>query len=729
MMLMAVLAAPPALDAQQRTDAPRTRRDSAAQALRGVLITAPRRAGTVTTAPRLVANMLTTGTKSEVIAISGTTTNVAEKVGRQLFAEVPGLFVYDMDGSGNQLNVSARGLDAHRSWEFSVRQNGVVTNSDVYGYPASHYSAPMEAIERVELVRGTAALQYGSQFGGMLNYVVKTPDTTRAATFDSRSSGGSFGLLSTWNSVGGKVGRVAYYAYASARRSDGYRTNGKSTSDAEYASASLPLSSNLALRADIARSRYLYQQPGPLTDIMFAVDPRQSTRSRNWYSPDIIVPSVSLSWTPTSTTRATLLVSGVFGSRSSVAIGGFAVQADTAVGGQFAVRQVDVDRYDSRTVELRGMHDRTLFSRPSTLSAGVILSDNDLWRRQRGAGSRGTDYSLTLQPNATFQRNLHYLTENIAAFSELEVRVTPLWTIIPGARVERGTTRLRGSLAYYDPADTPRNVSHNFPLFGIRSSYRFVSGGEWYGGGSQAYRPMILKDVLPETATERTDRTLKDARGWTIETGFRRSFAGGFSYDVGGFAMRYANRFGLLTLTDSLGAAYTYKTNVGTSRTLGLEGRVGLPLGTTHGTAFRAFSAASVMDARYVAGTVISGRTNVSVRGNEVESAPHLIVRGGLTAISNRFSLTTQVSHVSRTFADARNTATPSANGATGIVPAYTLVDLHGSLTLPRRIALSGGVSNLFDLHYFTKRPQFYPGPGVWPSDGRSVFLSLGLYR
>ena len=35
----------------------------------------------------------------------------------------------------------------------------------MYGFPASHYSIPMEAVEKIELVRGTGSLQYGAQFG------------------------------------------------------------------------------------------------------------------------------------------------------------------------------------------------------------------------------------------------------------------------------------------------------------------------------------------------------------------------------------------------------------------------------------------------------------------------------------------------------------------------------------------------------------------------------------
>ena len=180
---------------------------------------------------------------------------------------------------------------------------------------------------------------------------------------------------------------------------------------------------------------------------------------------------------------------------------------------------------------------------------------------------------------------------------------------------------------------------------------------------------MILEDELPQAANERTDRNIRDARGSTVESGIRRTFATGLSYDVGAFGMHYANRLGLLTLTDSAGAPYTLKANVGTTRTLGLEARLGLPLGTAagaawraFGAAWRAFGAASSIDARYVRGSIVSATTNVDVRNNEVESAPRWIVRSGLSATRERVSSSVQVSHVARTCADALSTVTPSAN-------------------------------------------------------------------
>ena len=140
----------------------------------------------------IVGTYIFTGKKNEVISLTQMDANLTDKTGRQIFAKVPGVFVYDMDGSGNQINISTRGLDPHRGWEFNIRKDGVLTNSDMYGYPASHYSMPLESIERIELVRGTGSLQYGSQFGGMLNYVSKQGDTTKSIHFESYNTVGSF---------------------------------------------------------------------------------------------------------------------------------------------------------------------------------------------------------------------------------------------------------------------------------------------------------------------------------------------------------------------------------------------------------------------------------------------------------------------------------------------------------------------------------------------------------
>ncbi|RYG40044.1 MAG: TonB-dependent receptor, partial [Chitinophagaceae bacterium] len=291
------------------------------------------------------------GKKTEVIELAQIPADITNKTGRQLFAKIPGVFVYDMDGAGNQINIASRGLDPHRGWEFNSRKDGIIINSDMYGYPASHYSMPLESIARIELVRGTGSLQYGAQFGGMLNYVTKQGDTTRPFSFESVNTVGSFNLLSTYNAIGGKSGKFKYYAYMHKKSRNGYRDNEHTESEAESVMFTFEPTGRLSIRAEWARSKYLYRIPGALTDSMFYADPTQATRSRNYFSPDIHIPSVNINWQIAMQTKLQLTLSAVLGKRNSVQFDKPTNVRDTIVTatGTYNNRQVDIDAFHSYT--------------------------------------------------------------------------------------------------------------------------------------------------------------------------------------------------------------------------------------------------------------------------------------------------------------------------------------------------------------------------------------------
>ena len=122
-------------------------------------------------------------------------------------------------------------------------------------------------------------------------------------------------------------------------------------------------------------------------------------------------------------------------------------------------------------------------------------------------------------------------------------------------------------------------------------------------------------------------------------------------------------------------------------------------------------------------------RVNRSLRGNQVEGVPAFIGRSGLTATAARWSATLLASHTTASYADPLNTVAPTPNGARGRVPAYTVVDVDGAVTVTQWLRLGAGVSNVLGARYFTKRPTFYPGPGVWPSDGRALRITADLTR
>lgn len=677
--------------------------------------------------PALQATYLWSGKKNEVINVQNIDANIAERTPRQIFAKVPGVFVYDMDGTGNQMNISTRGLDPHRGWEFNNRTNGVLTNSDMYGYPASHYSIPMEAVERIQLVRGTGSLQYGAQFGGMLNYITKRPDSTKAFSFETVNSGGSFGLLSTYNAVSGRIGKVEYYVYVNKRVSEGYRDNSRSDYGAESVMISYSPTANLKLKAELGHTHYVYQFPGPLTDSMFLTNPRQSTRARNYFNPDIFIPSFSLDWKLGNKTRLVLTTSAVLGSRNSVQFDRPATVADAIdpITLQYAARQVDIDHFNSYTTEVRLLHRYTLLQYQSSFVAGVQIMNNDLHRQQLGKGTTGSDFDLSLsQPG--FGRDLHFKTKNFAAFIENNFRVSSKLSINPGVRVELGQSDMTGTINYYDPGQVPNTIKHNFPLLGVNAEYQLTGNSNFYGGWSQAYRPVIFKDIIPASVYEKSDKNLKDAYGYNLEAGFRGSTRS-LQWDVGLFQLQYNNRLGVLSEKDANGNFYLLHTNIGNSLTQGLELFAEYALPISNQVSFSVFTSTAFMNARYTAGAVRSGENNIDIRGNNVESAPSVITRNGLNIKFNKSSFSLLYSYTGKSYADALNTKTPSANGAVGLVPSYGLLDINASFKLSDRLTARLNINNVTDKHYFTKRPTFYPGPGVWSSDGRSFVVSVGI--
>ncbi|MBX2947415.1 MAG: TonB-dependent receptor [Cyclobacteriaceae bacterium] len=675
--------------------------------------------------PESSGTYLWSGKKNEVISLGGTNANIAEKTGRQIFAKVPGVFVYDMDGSGNQMNISTRGLDPHRGWEFNIRRNGSITNSDMYGYPASHYSIPMEAVDRIELVRGTGSLQYGAQFGGMLNYVTKAPDSTQAFSLESISTAGSYGLLSTYIAASGTVGKFQYATYYTKRVSDGYRENSETDYDAQSLQLIYSPVNSLKLTAELSRSNYLYRIPGPLTDEMFAQDSRQATRSRNYFNPEIYVPSFQVDWKLSDNTKVSWLTSAVLGDRNSVMFDRPANVPDVIdpITNQFAPRQVDIDNFNSYTSELRLLHTYTLNRRESKLVAGMQYFNNDLHRRQQGKGTTGTDFDLTVT-DLVFGRDMHLKSTNVALFAENKFQVTDELSITPGIRYETGQSNLTGIISYYDADEVPNTIEHKFPLLGVSARYS-LKHGSLYAGWAQAYRPVIFKDIIPASVYERVDKNLKDAYGYNLEAGFRGNTKH-LRWDVGVFHLQYNNRLGAQALRDGQDEFYIYRTNIGNSATTGTELYLEYVAPLYKRVSLSAFTSTAVFNSRYTHAQIRSGESNVDISGNKLESVPDVITRNGITLRSALGSVSLLYSYVGKTFADAMNTVNPSATGAVGLVPGYGLFDLNSTFVF-RSVTVRINVNNITNKQYFTKRPSFYPGPGIWPSDGRSLVVSVGF--
>ncbi|MBL7810704.1 MAG: TonB-dependent receptor [Bacteroidetes bacterium] len=665
------------------------------------------------------------GKKNEIIDLTQKELGLAEKYGRQIFAKIPGVFVYDMDGTGNQINISARGLDPHRGWEFNQRKDGILTNSDMYGYPASHYNMPLEAVERIEMLRGTGSLQYGAQFGGMLNYVSKAPDSTKKFHLNAALGLGSFSLLSGFFRASGTIKKFQYNIWYNNKSSNGYRQNSRS----HYSSANISLfyhpGKKTSVKAEYTRSNYVVQLAGPLTDSMFQLNPRMSTRARNYYNPDIHITSLTVDLKPGKYTLVRIASSLLLGARNSVMFDKPATVADTVVTATNYQnnRQVDIDHFNSFTTEIRVLQKWMLLGREQALATGIQLMNNDLHRQQLGKGSTGEDFDIDLRASG-WGRDLHFKTKNRAFFAENRWAINNKLSINTGLRIEYGQTNLSGTIVYYKAENVPNAIPHRFPLFGTNLQYNLSRRVNVYGGWSQAYRPVIFKDIIPASVYEYSDKNLKDAYGYNAEMGIRGQWKG-LKWDISAYQMMYKNRLGTLALKDSLGNILIFRTNIGNSLTRGLECFLQWDIDIGSKWALSVFSSTAYTYAVYQSARVKSGNANIDISGNRVESTPALISRNGFTLKYNKYSLNGLYSYTSSSFADALNTRTPSVTGASGIVPAYGLLDLNFSWRLSPENSIILNLSNALNRAYFTKRPQFYPGPGIWPSDGRSVSITL----
>ena len=93
---------------------------------------------------------------------------------REAMATTPGILVSE-EPSSPIINFGYRGLDSQRSELMQVLKDGVSIKNEQFGFPETHYTPILDAVERIEFIRAGAALQFGPQPGGALNFVMKMP--------------------------------------------------------------------------------------------------------------------------------------------------------------------------------------------------------------------------------------------------------------------------------------------------------------------------------------------------------------------------------------------------------------------------------------------------------------------------------------------------------------------------------------------------------------------------
>jgi Fe(3+) dicitrate transport protein len=666
------------------------------------------------------------GKKSEVVVLNDITANKATNNSRQVFAKVAGLNIWESDGAGLQLGIGGRGLSPNRTSNFNTRQNGYDISADALGYPESYYTPPTEALDRIEVVRGAASLQYGTQFGGMINFVMKEGPEDKPFELTSRQTVGSWGFLNTFNSIGGTKGKIHYYGFYQYKRGDGWRENSGFDAHTAFGSVHYKPNSRFEVGFNYTYMDYLAQQPGGLTDVAFNQNARQSVRDRNWFKVNWNLLALTMDYRLSERTKINVRNFGLLAQRDALGFMGKINRPDDITQPRLLLQ----DQFNNFGNETRLIHRYDLGKSFSTLLVGARLY-RGFTDQQQGDGSTGSDanfrfFSETGAPNAS---NYDYLSRNAALFAENIFNITSKFSITPGVRYEWINTNAEGSyrnvmadqagnIIYDAVVPKDRKNTRNVLLMGLGLSYKPSEQMEVYGNFSQNYRAINFNDMRVINPNQFVDQHLKDESGYSADLGFRGNASGVLNYDASLFYLSYQNRINFRNIE---GTTNRIRTNVGDSRNIGIETFVEADLmklyyGQDHPTSLSAFSNVTLVDTRYTS-------PQKDINGKKVELAPAVIAKTGLSFKRNSFKLAYQYAYTARQYTDAPNSVLePTA--VVGIIPAYWVMDLSGSYTY-KRFTLESGINNLTDNRYFTRRATGYPGPGIIPSDARNYYLTL----
>ena len=709
------------------------------QDLEGVTISGKKEETSVMTTLRPVEGMaIYAGKKTEVIQLSNLTANLASNRARQIFAQVAGLNIWESDCAGIQIGVGGRGLSPSRTENFNTRQNGYDIAADALGYPESYYSPPMQAIEKVEVVRGAASLQYGPQFGGMINFVMKEGPKDKKFQAESIQSVGSYRFYNSYNAIGGTIGRFNYYSFFQYKFGKCWRCNSDFDNYTAYAGLRYTSKKGTTIKMEYTRMWYLAQQAGGLTDAQFNQDPQAAYRDRNWFRVKWNVMSLSLNHEFTSSSKLDVRLFGLISSREALGFQGPPNQSDPISNPASS----DIQKYrnlirgDFKNVggEFRFLHNYRIKNQPQVFLTGVRLYKGFTESRQGPADST-YDHVFEYEDVVANQSSSNHPSGNVAWFAENIFNVHKKLSITPGVRIEYIDTKTTGSarLVYRDQADNvildslrvgDSRSRRWFPLFGLGMSYKPLKGLEVYANFSQNYKPINFNDLWVSTPSARIDPNMKDETGFNADLGIRGRIKNAFQFDLTGFVMLYNDRIGYVQQVDpELFSVYRLRTNVSDARTVGVETYLRwnaietfLPASDW---ALGIFSNITWLNAQYVS----SGES--AFRNKRVELTPALLARTGVDLGWKDVKMSFLLSYTDQQFTDATNSI-QTVNAVNGIVPSYYVMDLNLGYKI-WKLNLNAGVENLTDNRYFTRRATGYPGPGIIPSSGRTFFVTIGI--
>ena len=673
------------------------------------------------------------GKKTEVILVDQSMANLASNNARQIYNQISGLNIYQNDDAGIQLHIGGRGLDPNRTSNFNTRQNGYDISADVLGYPESYYTPPAEAIKEIQVVRGAASLQYGTQFGGLINFVLKKPPNKKIEAV-IRNTIGSNKQYTNFTSLGGKKNKFSFYTFYNLKRGEGFRNNSNYKSNNIFIHLKQNLSSKTVITGEITYMNYLAKQAGGLSDKMFNDNPMQSNRSRNWFELDWFLYNLKFKHKFNENTNLSFSLFGLDAERNTI---GFRTNRVDQVD-PFTERDLIKGNFNNHSAELKILKKYSINNKKGAfVLGGKYYRSKSTSNQGPGSDESGSDFNFYLDryPNYSNQSNYIYPNKNFAFFGENVFYINEKLSFTPGFRLENIETNSNGTykrinldgagnVIYSNTIQENQNNKRTFVLLGLGASVKPSENIEIYGNISENYRSVTFADISIINPAYSINPEISDERGNTIDLGIRGNIKKFISYDLTLFNLNYKDRIGFAQKEFKDGSVKSERGNIGDAIIYGLESNIDFDINNliikNDNTSLNIFLNTAIIDSEY-----IRSKEN-GVIGKKVEFVPNYNIKTGMKLGIGNFIFNTQLSYISNQFTDSSNAKEGNISGIIGEIPDYNIVDFSLAYRL-RKIKIETGINNLTNTFYFTRRATGYPGPGIIPSPPRNTYLTLQI--
>ncbi|WP_371182834.1 TonB-dependent receptor family protein [Xanthomonas sacchari] len=617
--------------------------------------------------------------------------------------KVPGIKVFDETGTGALPQIMLRGLYESRSGRVQVLEDGIPLALAPYGQTSlSLFPVGLNQIDRIDIVRGGAAVQYGpNNVGGVINLISPDIPTTWTTTLGQKVTAGGAGhyLSDTAISTGGYASDTfGLQLDANWTKGDYWREHSATDIKNLRLRAEWWLAPDKLLKASVQRYVADMDMAGALSVADYLRDSRQSTRPLDEFTG--------------RTTRASLVYQQDFGD-----VGPFQdLRLDWS---NFSARSsrnfiVGMRSAASETwrpdlpPQLRQSAPRDFRVYGSEPRLSWTMGDGAV-RQQWTLGARAINEEIDfLVGNTrlsdglyTLVRDWRFKDRGAAAYMSDAISLADgRVTVTPGLRYEQVDSR------YYNLASGVRTRNKTDDVLpGLTLGFQATPQWYLYADGQRSLRaPQVTQIIFGDN--------LDAELAWNYEAGARYQPNERTRVQFGGYLIDFDQQIQLDNTTR------TYR-NLGKTRHQGAE--VEVQWSPTQLRALTLNAGYAYLDARQESGVYDGNRVPYTSRNQLTLGASYRPESGHTTVAVSSY-------YFSRAFSDAANTVQENAIASVGELPSYWVWNAQLSQVLSEgasgKLSASLAVNNLFDRKYWYRGIDTSPW-GRQPAPGRSVTVGL----